>query len=62
MTTLEDETSAVGPILFSLTKTGVYTNSIGPIAVPASFWIKSHDTVIELKKTTPIVVTADLYL
>ena len=62
ITTLDDETAAPGPVLFSLTENGTYTDSLGPIAVPSFIWIKSNASVVGLKKTTPIVTTFDLYL
>lgn len=62
VTTLDADTAAVGPFVFSLTEGGTYTDSLGPIAVPESFWIKSIATALVAKKTIPLVITSDIYL
>jgi len=62
ITTLDDETAAAGPVMFSLTETGTYADSLGPMAVPSIIWVKSKAPQAGLKKTTPIVTTFDLYL
>jgi hypothetical protein len=62
ITTYDTETTLPGPFEFALTKTGVYSDALGPIDVPASIWMRSKATVIGVIKTIPIVVTADIYL
>ena len=62
VTTLDDETALAGPFEFSLTKAGTYADSLGPIAVPTSFFIRSKAASGLVTSTIPMVVTADIYL
>lgn len=63
VTTYDTETAAPGPFEFSLTSNGTYTSSLGPIVMPASFFMRSKAaSVLDAKKTIPIVVTSDIYL
>lgn len=62
ITTYDTETAGVGPFEFSLTELGAYSETLGPVSLPSSIWIRSKASVVGEIKTIPIVVTADIYL
>ena len=62
VTTYDTETALAGPFEFSLTEGGVYADALGPVTVPASFFMRSKVSGVVSKSTIPIVITTDIYL